>query len=64
MKTEAHEEALNRVIEENKRLKQLLGDLLARIHRDGGHYVSEHGWDKAYEDADAKVAELNARQSL
>lgn len=28
-----------------------LGELLALIHRDGGHYVSEHGWKAAVEDA-------------
>lgn len=28
-----------------------LGDLLAVIHRDGGQYIEEHGWDKACEDA-------------
>jgi selenocysteine lyase/cysteine desulfurase len=28
-----------------------LGELLSVIHRDGGHYVQEHGIDKAYEDA-------------
>jgi hypothetical protein len=35
-----------------------LGNLLARIHRDGGHYESEHGTDKAAEDADLIVANL------
>jgi hypothetical protein len=33
----------------------MLRNLLARIHRDGGHYVERHGLDKALEDADAKV---------
>lgn len=35
-----------------------LADLLARIHRDGGHYQDEHGTDKAVKDADKIVAEL------
>ena len=29
----------------------MLRDLLARIHRDGGHYVEAHGLDKAIDDA-------------
>jgi hypothetical protein len=33
----------------------LLGNLLAIIHRDGGHYLAEHGWEKAVEDAIEKV---------
>lgn len=33
----------------------MLRNLLARIHRDGGHYVEQHGLDKALEDAEAKV---------
>jgi hypothetical protein len=33
----------------------MLRNLLARVHRDGGHYLEEHGLDKALEDADAKV---------
>ncbi len=33
----------------------MLRDLLAVIHRDGGHYVEAHGMDKAIEDAHAKV---------
>lgn len=33
----------------------MLRNLLARIHRDGGHYVEQHGLDKALEDADAQV---------
>lgn len=37
-----------------------LSNLLARIHRDGGHYEAEHGTDKAVADADDKVAPLNA----
>ena len=32
-------------------------DLLARIHRDGGHYTEEHGVEKSCKDADLRVAE-------
>ena len=38
--------------------KQRLLDLLARIHRDGGHYVAEHGLTKACVDADIIVANM------
>ena len=34
----------------------MLRNLLARIHGDGGHYVEQHGLDKALEDADQLVA--------
>jgi hypothetical protein len=47
------------------RCKRDLKNLLARIHRDGGQYVAEHGQDKAVADADLIVADLNAdRDSL
>lgn len=32
-----------------------LGELLAVIHGDGGHYQSEHGTEKATEDAIIKI---------
>lgn len=35
----------------------MLRNLLARIHRDGGHYLDQHGLDKALEDADALVVQ-------
>ena len=38
----------------------MLTNLLARIHRDGGQYVRQHGMDKAFADADRIVAELYA----
>lgn len=38
-----------------------LGNLLARIHGDGGHYQQQHGTDKAALDADAKVCDLHDR---
>jgi hypothetical protein len=43
------------VLPEEARLRALLGDLLAVIHRDGGHYVEAHGWEKACADAEALV---------
>lgn len=44
-------------------LEQRLGNLLARIHRDGGHYITEHGWAKAEADADAKIVQWIARDN-
>jgi len=38
---------------------QELSNLLARIHRDGGHYEAEHGRGKAVADADLVVSKLN-----
>jgi hypothetical protein len=35
-----------------------LANLLARIHRDGGQYLEEHGYEKAVADADRIVVEL------
>lgn len=35
-------------------------DMLAVIHRDGGHYLEAHGWDKACADAEARVWALVA----
>jgi len=40
--------------------RQELANILCRIHRDGGHYIAEYGWRKAINDADLKVAHLNA----
>lgn len=45
------------VLPEEARLRELLGNLLARIHGDGGHYVEEHGWEKACADAEQLVVE-------
>ena len=33
-------------------------NLLARIHRDGGHYTIKHGLEKSVKDADEIVAKL------
>ena len=38
--------------------EEMLGNLLAVIHRDGGHYTAEHGMEKSYEDAEKKVANM------
>ena len=50
---------------ENERLKQrheayvkMLGELLAVLHADGGHYQYEHGTEKAVADAITKHYEL------
>ena len=39
-------------------LQKHLGNLLARIHGDGGHYQDEHGVEKAVADADLKFCEM------
>lgn len=39
-----------------------LSNLLARIHRDGGHYEAEYGTGKAVHDADVIIADLNAER--
>lgn len=31
--------------------EHLLGELLAVMHGDGGHYVNDYGWEKATQDA-------------
>jgi hypothetical protein len=49
---------LSEVEAERDRLRQQLGDILARIHRDGGHYIAEHGWEKALADADIELANM------
>ncbi len=38
--------------------KRRLGNLLAVIHGDGGHYIEAHGWDKAQADAEERVARV------
>lgn len=51
--------ALRRV----KELEGMLSNLLARIHRDGGHYEAEHGTAKAVADADDIVARIYAEEA-
>lgn len=38
-----------------------LGELLAVLHGDGGHYQDEHGTEKSVEDAITKYYNLRAR---
>lgn len=38
--------------------EQMLRDLLAVIHGDGGHYTGEHGLQKSFEDALARYYDL------
>jgi len=51
---------LIRMLEELKAEKLAASNLLAVIHRDGGHYQDEHGFVKACEDATTKVHALHA----
>ena len=44
--------------ERNEAIRQR-DNLLACIHRDGGHYVAQHGVDKACDDAYEIIARLN-----
>jgi hypothetical protein len=37
-----------------------LGNLLARVHGDGGHYQAEHGDDKAVSDAKERIVRERA----
>lgn len=39
----------------------MLRDLLARTHGDGGHYVEQHGLEKAAADADILIADWRAQ---
>ena len=43
------------------RLSSQLGNLLAVIHRDGGHYESEYGTEKACADAMQRICDTRAR---
>jgi hypothetical protein len=56
-----HEEETKFLIRHANKTEQTLGNLLARIHRDGGHYIEEHGMDKAVTDADAKIVRWLSR---
>lgn len=46
-----YEDDLVLLFADQTQYKQMLCDLLAIIHRDGGHYITEHGLDKAWKDA-------------
>lgn len=52
--------ALEAQLAESVSSASMLSNLLARIHRDGGHYEAEHGTRKACVDADDIVAHLYA----
>ena len=46
---------------DNIDFKHELLELLCVIHRDGGHYIAEHGLAKAIEDAHKVIYQLRAR---
>jgi rubrerythrin len=46
------------LMDEIARLRSILGDILAVIHRDGGHYTEEHGLERSARDATRRVSEL------
>ena len=54
MKACALLEELNSLVDNDERL----GNLLAIVHRDGGHYTEKHGVEKSYEDAKEKVSNM------
>lgn len=41
------------------RMEFMLGELLATIHHDGGHYINEYGWETAYVDALERLKKLH-----
>ncbi len=43
---------------ELKSKEQMFGNVLAVVHRDGGHYISNHGWKKACEDAEIIICDM------
>lgn len=50
--------AMFKAFAERSTVARALGNLLAVIHRDGGHYQAEHGSEKAAKDAEALWCEL------
>ena len=44
--------------EEVERYRTIAGNILARIHRDGGHHADAVGWERAADEADVIVARL------
>lgn len=46
----------------DEKIKQLLFELLCVVHRDGGHYITNHGVEKATEDAIKRI--YNERSNL
>lgn len=59
MTTDSNYREIARLQGERDELHRQLCNLLARIHRDGGHYADRHGLTKAVADADLVVAELH-----
>jgi hypothetical protein len=62
--SECHEiaETCHEALDAVARLRRQLCDLLARAHRDGGHYTEAVGIDRSVQDAhDAIAANLDAR---
>ena len=50
-------DAIERLMKE----RDMVGGILCVIHRDGGHYIEEHGWEKAADDAHDVWAKLMLR---
>jgi hypothetical protein len=48
----------DRLRDDRALLERHLKNLLARVHRDGGHYTERYGLQKAVDDADEVVAQL------
>ncbi len=48
------------VLPEENSLRELLGNLLAVIHKDGGHCIQELGWERACKEAEELI--LKSRQ--
>ncbi len=64
MQVDDHGAAMATLEAENKKLvrdSKALGELLAILHRDGGHYQSDHGTEKAVTDAISNYYSLTAR---
>lgn len=53
-----HEEETSWMIEEIANLEYKLLNLLARIHRDGGHHTGKVGLEQSCKDADMAVSKL------
>ena len=53
-------EAQDKLYSQRGYIQQCVGNLLAVIHRDGGHYMDEHGLEKACKDAEQIFYSLRA----
>ena len=58
IKTKEKIAKLQKQVEDLKAENQSFGNVLAIIHRDGGHYITKHGHEKASEDAIEIVSTL------